>query len=92
VVAAFAATLLAPQAPARRLLRLPASRLRPGMELAEDLCVREGFALLTRGSRLDDALIGQLQRFQKRSETTLSLTVYAPESESESEPVAIAPP
>lgn len=86
VVAAFAATLLAPQTPSRLRLRLPASRLQPGMELAEDLCVREGFALLTRGSRLDDALIGQLQRFQQRSETTLSLTVYAPE------PIATTPP
>lgn len=79
VVAAFEATLLAPPSAARQLLRLPASRLRPGMELAEDLCVREGFALLTRGSRLDDALIGQLQRFEKRSDTVLKLTVYAPE-------------
>jgi response regulator RpfG family c-di-GMP phosphodiesterase len=88
VVRIFAATLLEPRAPARRLLRLTVARLRPGMELAEDLCIREGFALLTRGSTLDEALIGQLQRFQKRSEKLLSLTVYAPQSE----PFATAPP
>lgn len=90
VVAAFAATLLAPQAAAtaRRLLRLPAARLLPGMELAEDLCLREGFALLTRGNKLNETLIAQLQRFQQRSERALSLVVYAPEPE----PLAPAPP
>jgi response regulator RpfG family c-di-GMP phosphodiesterase len=82
-VAAFAATLPEPQAPTRQQLRLPASRLEPGMELAEDLCIREGFALLTRGITLDQDMIGQLQRLEERSENTLSLTVYAPAPEVE---------
>jgi hypothetical protein len=56
------------------------SRLQPGMELAEDLCLREGFALLTRGHTLDEALIVQLKRFQERSERTLSLVVHLPET------------
>lgn len=76
-VAAFVEALRAPRASATRRVVLATTELQPGMTLAEDLRLREGFALLTAGRVLDAALIRQIQIFEQRTGATMQVCVHA---------------
>ncbi|MEZ5623063.1 MAG: response regulator [Burkholderiaceae bacterium] len=86
VVDAFVDTLSAPPATAGHPRSLATAELRPGMRLAEDLRLREGFALLTAGRVLDATLIRQIQLFEQRAGVTLRPCVHPTDDNLESLP------
>lgn len=78
VVAAFVDSLVAPTPAPRRQLTLALDKLQPGMELAADLQVREGFVLLPAGRTLDESLLAKLRDFARRNDLRLQATVLEP--------------
>lgn len=86
VVTAFVDALRAPPPPVERRIVLATAELRPGMTLAEDLRLREGFALLTAGRVLDGTLIRQIQLFEQRAGVALRACVHETDDTLETPP------
>lgn len=78
VVLLFAESLVAPTPAPRRTRQLALDQLQPGMELADDLQVREGFVLLPAGRVLDAVLVAKLLSFALRNELKLQACVLDP--------------